>query len=148
MEMDRLARRVQNEQRAWRSLLLIFALLSHGSALGAEEVPRRVLMLHAFNYSFPATSRIADAARKRLFERSSLKISIDADFLDLARISDPEHEPRTSAFLHEKYARTPPDVIMTLGSAALPFILKYRDAIAPKVPVVRFTLPLLTAHPA
>jgi signal transduction histidine kinase len=93
-------------------------------------------MLHAFNYSFPATSRIADAARKRLLERSPLKISIDADFLDLARISDPEHEPRTAAFLREKYARTPPEVIMTLGSAALPFIIKYRDAIAPKVPVV------------
>ena len=32
--------------------------------------------------------------------------------------------------------RTPPEVVMTLGSAALPFIVEHRDAFAPKVPVV------------
>ena len=32
--------------------------------------------------------------------------------------------------------RTPPDVVMTLGSAALPFIVEHRDAFAPKAPVV------------
>jgi signal transduction histidine kinase len=93
-------------------------------------------MLHAFNYTFPATTRIADAARKRLLERSPQRIEIDADFLDLVRVSDHGYDLRTAAFLREKYARTPPDVVMTLGSAALPFIVKHRDAIAPNVPVV------------
>jgi PAS domain S-box-containing protein len=93
-------------------------------------------MLHAFNFTFPSTTMIADAARKRLLETSSQKIEFDADFLDLARVSDPEHEQRTAEFLRNKYARTPPDLVMTLGSAALPFILKYRDTIAPKIPVV------------
>jgi C4-dicarboxylate-specific signal transduction histidine kinase/ABC-type uncharacterized transport system substrate-binding protein len=93
-------------------------------------------MLHAFNFTFPATTVIGEAARKRLLERSPQKIEIDADFLDLARITDPGHEQRTAAYLRDKYARTPPDVVMTLGSAALPFILTHRDAIAPNVPVV------------
>jgi hypothetical protein len=35
----------------------------------AAEPRRRVLLLHSFNYSFPATSVIAEAARKRLVER-------------------------------------------------------------------------------
>jgi PAS domain S-box-containing protein len=93
-------------------------------------------MLHAFNYTFPATSVIADAARKRFGERSPSKIEIDADFLDLVRVSEPGHSARMAAFLRDKYARTPPDVIMALGSAALPFVVEHRDAFAPKVPVV------------
>ncbi len=92
-------------------------------------------MLHGFNYTFPATTRIGEAARKSLLERSR-KIEVDAEFLDLARAAEPDYEPRMADFLRQKYARRPPDVIMTLGSAALPFLLKHRDAIAPNTPVV------------
>ena len=72
----------------WSSaaVLILLAIEAHAAD------PRRVLMLHAFNYTFPATTQVAEAARKRLLERSSQKIEIDADFLDLARITDPEHE--------------------------------------------------------
>ena len=117
-------------------LLLLLAVSLAGAAPGAREAPRRVLMLHAFNYTFPATSVIADAARRRFAERSPNKIEIDADFLDLARVSDPGHAARMATFLRDKYAATPPQVVMTLGSAALPFIVEHRDAFAPKVPVV------------
>jgi ABC-type uncharacterized transport system substrate-binding protein len=115
---------------------LVLAIQWCAPLSSATETPRRVLMLHAFNFTFPSTTMIADAARKHLIKTSSQKIEFDADFLDLARVSDPEHEQRTADFLRNKYAHTPPDLVMTLGSAALPFILKYRDAIAPKIPVV------------
>jgi signal transduction histidine kinase len=92
-------------------------------------------MLHGFNYTFPATTRIGEAARKSLLERSG-KIEVDAEFLDLARPAEPDYELRLADFLRQKYARRPPDVIMTLGSAALPFLMKHRDVIAPNIPVV------------
>ncbi|MGX1420143.1 signal transduction histidine kinase/ABC-type uncharacterized transport system substrate-binding protein [Bradyrhizobium elkanii] len=114
------------------SMVLLFLFAVDGRA--AE--PRRVLMLHAFNYTFPATTAIAEAARKRLLERSPQKVEIDAEFLDLARNKDPANELRTVTFLRHKYAQRPPDLVMTLGSAALPFIMKHRDEIAPNVPVV------------
>src|SRR5262245_64506029 len=98
-------------------------LLLYAANCSAAE-PKRVLMLHAFNYTFPATTLIGEAARSRLLERSPQKIEIDAEFLDLARNTDPAHEVRTMNFVREKYARNPPDLIMTLGSAALPFILR------------------------
>jgi PAS domain S-box-containing protein len=98
--------------------------------------PRRVLMLHAFNYTFPATTLIADGARKHLLERSPHPLEIDADFLDLARNTDAEYESRMAAFLRTKYEKRPPDVVITLGSAALPFIVRHRDEIAPNTPVV------------
>ena len=93
-------------------------------------------MLHGFNYTFPATTRIGKSARKSLLERSGRKIEVDAEFLDLARAGEPDYETRIADFLRQKYARRPPDVIMTLGSAALPFLLKHRDLIASNTPVV------------
>jgi PAS domain S-box-containing protein len=117
-------------------VLLVLACPLPGASLRADEPPRRVLMLHAFNYTFPATTEVAEAARKRLLERSPRRVEIDADFLDLARITEPGHELRMAAFLRDKYARTPPDLVMTLGSAALPFVIQHRNTFAPKVPVV------------
>ncbi len=116
----------------WWSLVLLSLLA--GESRAAE--PQRVLMLHGFNYSFPATTRIADSARKRLQELSPRPIDIDADFLDLARNTDADYESRITTFLRTKYEKRPPDVVITLGSAALPFIVRHRDEIAPSVPVV------------
>jgi len=116
----------------WWSLALLFLYAAESRA--AE--PRRVLMLHAFNYTFPATTLIADAARKRLLESSPQPLEIDADFLDLARNTDAEYESRIAMFLRTKYGKRTPDVVITLGSAALPFIVRHRDDIAPNVPVV------------
>jgi PAS domain S-box-containing protein len=93
-------------------------------------------MLHAFNYTFPATTLIADGARKRLLERSPQPLEIDADFLDLARNTHAEYESRIAMFLRAKYEKRPPDVVITLGSVALPFIVRHRDDIAPNAPVV------------
>jgi PAS domain S-box-containing protein len=39
-------------------------------------------------------------------------------------------------FLRAKYEKRPPDVVITLGSVALPFIVRHRDDIAPNAPVV------------
>jgi signal transduction histidine kinase/ABC-type uncharacterized transport system substrate-binding protein len=116
----------------WWSLVLLFLLAAESYA--AE--PQRVLMLHAFNYTFPATALISDGARKRLLERSPQPLEIDADFLDLARNTDAEYESRIAMFLRAKYEQRPPDVVITLGSAALPFIVRHRDEIAPNAPVV------------
>src|SRR5882672_5107501 len=116
----------------WWSLVLLFLFAAE---LRAAE-PRRVLMLHAFNYAFPSTTLIADGARKRLLERSPQPLEIDADFLDLARNTDAEYQSRIAMFLRAKYEKRPPDMVITLGSLALPFILRYRDDIAPNAPVV------------
>src|SRR6476620_8683403 len=111
-------------------LLFLFGAQSHAAE------PRRVLMLHAFNYTFPATTLIADGARKRLLERSPQPLEIDADFLDLARNTDAEYESRMAMFLRTKYEKRPPDLVRTIGSVALPVIVRHRDDFAPNAPVV------------
>ena len=95
------------------SIGLLFLLAAEARA--AERA--RILMLHAFNYSFPATSVIAEAARKRLVEHSK-SIDIDAEFLDLARNTDDAHALRTATYIRDKYGQHPPDLVITLGSNA------------------------------
>ncbi len=130
--------------RACGGLLLLLLIVFPWSGAHAQERPRRILMLHAFNYTFPSTTIGGDAARKRLLERSPNKIEIAGEFLDLARFPGPDHEKRLVSFLREKYAETPPDVVMALGNLALRFIVKHRDAIAPAVPVVFAGIPPAT----
>ena len=112
------------------SIGLLFLLAAEARA--AERA--HILMLHAFNYSFPATSVIAEAARKRLVEHSK-SIEIDAEFLDLGRNTDEAHSLRMATYIRDKYGKHPPDLVITLGSNALPFVVKYRDML-PGVPVV------------
>jgi PAS domain S-box-containing protein len=107
-------------------------LLLAGDACAAERA--RILMLHAFNYSFPATSVIAEAARKRLVEHSK-SVEIDAEFLDLGRNTDEAHALRMATYIRDKYGKAPPNLVITLGSNALPFVVKYRDML-PGVPVL------------
>ena len=114
--------------------LIILSLLSAESR--ADDAPRRVLILHAYNYTFPATTLVSDAARKRLVEVSQQRLEIEADFLDLARLPGETHALRMATFLHEKYADRHFDLVLVIGVAAVPFIVQYRDLIAPGVPVV------------
>ncbi|MEJ0077844.1 MAG: ATP-binding protein [Alphaproteobacteria bacterium] len=106
------------------------------SSAHADERAQRVLILHAYNYTFPATSMAADGARERLLQRSPKKIELDAEYLDLVRFSEPGHEQLMANFLRERYAQRRPDVVLAVSGEALPFVIKHRDAFAPGVPVV------------
>ena len=115
-------------------IILVVSLLSTESR--ASDAPRRVLILSGYNYTFPAATLVMDGVQKRLRERASKNVTIDAEFLDLVRVTDTEHELRTANFIREKYASTPPDAVIVLGGVTLHFIMKYRDVVAPEIPVL------------
>lgn len=121
-----------------RDVFLLIAILFLGSATAtqAADTPKRVLILHAYNYTFPATTLASEAARKRLLEEPGQRIEIEADFLDLARMPGAEHSVRMAAFLREKYAKMNFDLVMVIGVEGVPFIIKYREVFASGVPVV------------
>jgi PAS domain S-box-containing protein len=115
----------------------IVALMLDGWSVSAQEQPRRVLLLYPFDNAQPATVNAGAAVRQRLLDKSSpSQIDISADFLDLARFPNEVDEIRTARYLAEKHSRLPPDIIMPLNSEALRFAIKYREMIAPNVPIV------------
>lgn len=97
---------------------------------------QRVLILHAYNFTFPATTIVSTAARNRIIEGRQGAVQIDADFLDLARRPDEAHALRTATFLRDKYSDVKFDLILAIGIAAADFSAKFRDIFAPGVPVV------------
>src|SRR5262245_25990904 len=115
---------------------MVVILVGSIGASRAADAPKRVLILHAYNYTFPATTIASEGARKRLLEDSRLAIEIEADFLDLARLPGDEHAMRTANFLREKYAKMHFDLVLVVGTEGVPFIIKYRDVVSPGVPVV------------
>jgi PAS domain S-box-containing protein len=117
-------------------LLIIFALSALSAESRANDVPRRVLILHSFNYNFPSTTIMSEAVRKRLLERFPQGLEIEADFLDLARQPDAAHALRMANFLREKYAGVHFDAVVVIGPAGVPFIIEHREVAGLGVPVV------------
>ena len=101
----------------WLGVLLTIAIAFCWSGKAHAEPPRsRVLILSGFNYTFPAATQVINGIEKRLNASSQQKFVIDAEFLDLVRVSDPGHEARTATFVKEKYASKRPDVVIAVGS--------------------------------
>src|ERR1700741_2961801 len=118
------------------ALLLCSPLLVFNPSARADDTPRRILILHAYNYTNPSTGAAANGVRERLLQPSPQKIELDAEHLDLARFSEPGHERLMADFLRERYAKRRPDIVLVVGGDALPFVIKHRDSFAPGVPVV------------
>jgi len=117
-------------------LLVAVALSLPGGHACASDAARRVLILHSYNYTFPATSLVSDAVRKRLLEQFPQQLEIDSEFLDLAKHPDAAHASRTADFLREKYAGVRFDVVVVIGYSAVPFVREHRDVVGPGVPIV------------
>jgi PAS domain S-box-containing protein len=123
--------------RLLRTILLLIVTFSPlGAEPRADNAPQRVLILHSFNYTFPATMIVSEAIRKRLLERSPRRLEIEAEYLDLARRPDEAYALRTANFLRDKYADVHFDLVLVVGVSGIPFIQKFRDVFVPGVPVV------------
>jgi signal transduction histidine kinase/ABC-type uncharacterized transport system substrate-binding protein len=117
-------------------LLVAVALSLPGGQAVADDAARRVLILHSYNHTFPATSLVSDAVRKRLLGQSAQRLEIQSEFLDLANHPDAAHASRMANFLREKYAGVRFDVVVVIGFAAVPFIREHRDVVGAGVPIV------------
>jgi len=130
--------------RGWRS---VFAALAVRSALAlflclaawpaqADGPRRRIYFLESLRPTQPAAIRTIEAFEKRLAEKTAEQFEIFIDYLDLGRFPGEAHLERSARFLAGKYAQAPPDVLIPLGRGAIPFMLRYRDVIAPRSPVI------------
>ncbi|HSV23097.1 MAG TPA: ATP-binding protein [Xanthobacteraceae bacterium] len=130
--------------------IFVFAILFSITSLagaGAEQ-RRRIYFLESLSPTQPAATRTIEGFKKRLSEKTTESFEIYIDYMELGRFSGQAHLDRTARFLTGKYAEGPPDVLITLGRAAVPFMLKYRDVIAPQVPIIIASVPARAAAEA
>ena len=74
-------------------------------------------------------------------ERTSEEFEIFVDYMELGRLPSQAHLDSTVNYLSQKYAEAPPDVLITLGRAALPVLLKHRSMVGSSVPILVANLP-------
>src|SRR5262249_47335988 len=116
---------------------LFAILLCIGADLAsAESARRRIYFLESLRPTQVAATRTIEAFEKRLAERTTERFEIFIDYLDLGRFPSEAHRERSARFLAGKYAEAPPDVLIPMGRAAIPFMLRYRGVIAPQSPVI------------
>jgi signal transduction histidine kinase len=107
----------------------------------ADTRQRRIYFLESLAPTQPAATRTIEAFKARLSERTSERFEIFVDYLELERFPGQAHIDSTVRFLAEKYATAPPDVLIPLGRAAIPFMLKYRPILAPGAPTIMADVP-------
>jgi C4-dicarboxylate-specific signal transduction histidine kinase len=130
--------------RGWRS---VFAVPAGRAALAillclaawpaqADGERRRIYFLESLRPTQPAAIRTIEAFEKRLAEKTTERFEIFIDYLEVGRFPSEAHAERSARFLAGKYAEAPPDVLISMGRGAIPFMLKYRDVIAPRSPII------------
>ena len=125
-----------------RRFFVFMTLLCVASQSANADQRRRIYFLESLSPATPAAARTIDAFKHRLSERTSENFDIFVDYMELVRFPSQAHADRTAQYLAGKYSEAPPDLLIALGRAALPFVTKYRDAIAPKVPTIMTSVPL------
>ncbi len=61
--------------------------------------------------------------------------------MELVRFPSQAHINQTAEYLSGKYAEAPPDILIALGRAAIPFLAKNHNVLAPNVPTIIANVP-------
>ena len=119
---------------------LILLCIGLQPAVAAEQ-RRRIYFLESLAPTQPAAMRTIAAFEQRLREKTTEQFDVFIDYMDLIRFPSQAHVDSTVRYLSEKYAEAPPDVLIPMGRAAVPFMAKYHDTIAPNVPTIIANVP-------
>jgi hypothetical protein len=117
-------------------VICLFACVAPAVAPGAESVPRSVLYLDQNHPGLAFAASISTAFRSIVNPGSGENIAFYAENLDLIRSPGPRHQEVLKTYLREKYRDRPIGVIVAMGTAALPFMLRVRAELWPEVPAV------------
>lgn len=125
--------------KATRSLrgfvVCVLACVAPAVAPRADSLPRSVLYLDQNDPGEPFAAGISAAFRSTI-DAASESIAIYAENLDLIRSPGERHEEILKTYLREKYRDRPIRVIVAIGTAALPLMLRARAELWPEVPAI------------
>ncbi len=123
-------------------LTSIAFLIAATIGVSAAEAPlRRIYFLESLSPTQPAAMRTIEAFKRRLSEKTTERFEIFIDYMELVRFPSQSHIDQTVEYLSGKYAEAPPDILVALGRAAIPFVVKNRNALGPNVPTIIANVP-------
>jgi hypothetical protein len=116
-------------------LLVACSASDAGDKIAANPV-RRVLVIYSDERLLPANVIVDEAIRGTFAAETTARVEFHSEFLDVARFPGKAQQQRERDFLREKYRERPPDLVIAGGGPSLEFLLQYRAAIFPDVPIV------------
>jgi len=115
---------------------VVLALCCSGTIAARAQQTKLVLILHSNESVLPATVSLDENIRQAMRSEGPYRLEFFSEFMDAARFPEPDQEVRLEAFLREKYAARPIDLVITTGTQALNFMMKRRTSLFPKAPVL------------
>lgn len=104
----------------------------------APETPKKVLIFSGTDPNLPTVVQVSEIIRATLGKGSSGRVQFYSEALDTHRIPEEKYEQELIKFLQRKYEGQKFDLIFTLGSAGLKFLLKHKGELFPDSPKVFF----------
>ena len=118
---------------------IAFGLLACGAAQAASTVvapTKSILVLNETNASVQSYFQAFASLRSTLKASTAEPVNLYAESLDLGRFHGSDYEQGLSTHFRAKYKAHSITAIVTLGGAALDYVLRWRDALWPGVPVI------------
>jgi hypothetical protein len=115
-------------------LLAVPLLLLIHLAVAAES--KHVLVVHTSNRLSGYGIAVESGLRQVLDANPAQPVEIFSEFLDEPRFGGDQYELTVTTYLHDKYADHRIDAVVAGGDAALEFILRHREQLFPRIPVL------------
>ena len=100
----------------------------------ADEIKKRVLVLHSYHQGYHWTDRIMSGMNSVFNKKDNVELFIS--YMDTKRRSDPAYFKQLRDLYATKYEFVSFDAIVSSDDHALDFLLQYRDELFPNTPVV------------
>jgi len=107
-----------------------------GAPAGAAAEISKVLILYSNGRLLPANVEGDRGLHEVVHAPAGGELRLFYEFLDAPSFEGPSFEAVVTAYLGEKYRTRPPHVIVAVNEPALDFLLRHRDALFSRVPVV------------
>jgi len=120
-------------------MVLLCSSILYDFASGQTQPIRRVLILNEVGVSYPLINLVDQGIRAAL-DNSGYRIEFYREYFDAVLFPDPADQQRFRKFYIRKYQNRRPDVIITVGSTPLQFILDTHQKYFPGISIV-FCLP-------
>jgi signal transduction histidine kinase/ActR/RegA family two-component response regulator len=108
-----------------------------GSAPSPQSVDqnKHVLVINSYHKGYPWTDNTLDGIESVLKD-GKRNIELHVEFMDSKRVVDKNHFHRLFLYYRSKFDQVKLDLIIVSDNDAFNFIIRYRDALFPKIPIV------------
>lgn len=130
-------RRLRHLNRIFFGFILLVALFVLSPTLAfAAETPKKVLIFSGTDPNLPSVILVSQILRSTLEKNVPGRVQFYSEAVDTHRIPEDKYQQELINLLQRKYQGEKFDLIFTLGSAGLKFLLKHKHELFPDTPKI------------